>query len=113
MAASSSMFAGDDKSIAVTVTDGSTGAAVALTGATATWALATAPGTAALVTKTSADGDIAIGGDDANVVTVTLEPTDTAALDGVYIHELQLVDGASKTHTVYQGTIYVRGDIIT
>ena len=109
--AGSSMYSGDDKSIAVTVTDPS-GAAVTLTGATASWALATAPGATPLVTKTSTDGEIAIGGDDDNVVTVTLEPADTAALGGVYLHELQLVDGAAKTHTVYQGTLHVRGDII-
>jgi len=109
--AGSRMYSGDDKSIAVTVTDPD-GAAVTLTGATATWALATAPGAAPLVTKTSGDGEIAIGGDDANVVTVTLEPADTATLGGVYLHELQLVDGANKTHTVYQGTLYVQGDII-
>lgn len=111
--AASSMYSGDNVSIAVTVTDSSTGAAVDLTGASMSWALAAAPGETALVTKTSADGDITVGGASSNVATVALEPADTAALDGVYIHELQLVDGASKTHTVYQGTIYVRGDIIT
>lgn len=111
--AQSSMYSGDSVPIAVTVTDSETGAAVDLTGATATWALATKPGDTPLATKTSGDGDITIGGDDSNVVTVTLEPADTAALDGLYLHEVQLVDGAGAVHTVYQGTIYVRGDIIT
>ena len=111
--ATSSMYSGDSVSIAVTVTDSTTGAAVNLTGATMTWALATAPGATALVTKTSTDGDITVSGVSSNVATVALEPADTAALSGVYHHELQVIDGASAVYTVYQGTLYIRADVVT
>ena len=111
--AGSSMYSGDTVSIAVTVTDSTTGAAVNLTGASMTWALATAPGATALVTKTSADGDITVGGAGSNVATVALEPTDTATLTaGVYTHELQVTDGGGNVYTVYQGRLLVQGDVV-
>lgn len=111
--AGSSMYSGDSVSIAVTVTDSSTGAAVNLTGATMTWALADTAGATARLTKTSADGDITVGGASSNVATVTLTAADTAGLAGVYVHELQVVDGDGKTYTVYQGTLRITPDVVT
>jgi hypothetical protein len=111
--AASSMYSGDSVSIAVTVTDSTTGAAVNITGATMTWALATAPGTTPLLTKTSGDGDITVSGASSNVATVALAPADTAALNGVYHHELQIVDGGGNKYTVYQGSIYILADMVT
>jgi len=108
----SSMYSGDSVSIAVTVTDSTTGAAVNLTGATLTWALATAPGSTATLTKTSTAGDITVGGAGSNVATVALQPADTASLGGLYTHELQVVDGAAAVYTLYQGELYIMGDVI-
>lgn len=111
--ATSSMYSGDSVSIACTVTDSATGAAVVLTGASMSWALATSPGATALVTKTSADGDITVGGAGSNVATVALEPADTATVaPGVYTHELQITDGSGNVYTVYQGSLYLRGDVV-
>lgn len=111
--ATSSMYSGDSVSIAVTVTDSTTGAAVNLTGATLTWALATAPGATALLTKSSTDGDITVSGASSNIATVALEPADTAILGGVYTHELQGVDGAGAVYTMYQGELYIMADVVT
>lgn len=109
----SSMYSGDSVSIAVTVTDSTTGAAVNLTGATLTWALATAPGATATLTKTSGAGEITVSGASSNVATVALQPADTAGLGGLYTHELQVVDGASAVYTVYQGELLILTDVVT
>ena len=109
----SSMYSGDSVSIAVTVTDSVTGAAVNLTGAAMSWALATAPGATPLLTKTSGAGEITVSGASNNVATVALAPADTAELTGVYHHELQIVDGGGNKYTVYQGELYILADMVT
>lgn len=104
----SSMYAGDSQPVQITVTDSGTGAAADLTGCALTWMLAVAPGGTALVTKTSAGGDIAVSGAGSNIVTVSLEPADTDALEpGVYYHELKVVDLAAQVHTAVQDKLQI------
>lgn len=107
------MYSGDSTPIQVTVTDSETGAAVVLTGAAMTWALTRAPGTTPVLTKTSGAGEITVGGAGNNVATVTLGPTDTATLEGLFIHELQVTDGSGNVFTVFQQHLYIKGDVVT
>lgn len=101
-----SMVSGDDKTLSITVTD-SAGDAVDLTGASASWALGK-QGQAALVIKTGTISAPATG-----VVTIALEPADTAALAGNYYHEMQVTDASGNVSTVAAGAVYIRADMVT
>jgi hypothetical protein len=85
------------------------GDAVTVTGGSATYKIADTPYSTALVTKTSAAGDITLAG---STVTVTLEPADTEDLDGIYYHELEVIDGGANEYTGFSGAIVVRRNLI-
>lgn len=110
MAQDFTMYSGDTKNLAFTVSD-SAGSAVNLTGATATWTLSTSADSAATVTKTSGAGDITYSGDNTEIATVALAGSDTASLSGVYYHELQITDASSNVSTT-SGTAIILADNI-
>lgn len=90
-------FKGDDFAINFTIED--VGDAE---GFDASWKLDSTP---QVVKTTAVDGGITIEG---NVVTVTLEKDDTVGLDdGVYTHELQLLD-SDEGGVVAHGTFDLR-----
>jgi hypothetical protein len=66
-------------------------AAINLSGATVTWYLKRKVSDAALITKTGS-----ITGAASGIFTVTLTDTDTAGLDGTYLHEAKIVDASGN-----------------
>lgn|SRR5690606_34993416 len=98
------MTSGDTKRLRVTITD-SDGVEVDVTGATIIYVIADSQ---ERVRKATGDG-ITIDG---AVVTVTLDPADTAELAGVYAHEMQIVDGAGQVQTVFTGQMSIAKDLI-
>ena len=106
------MVAGDQKNIAVAVTD-STGGAVDLTGHVVKWALAREPKNIAIVSKSSTVGTtvIEITNSTAGLLTVKLVAADTDALKGVYYHEIQSADTAGNLSTVLSGHITILRDL--
>lgn len=105
MAQNFSMISGDTKRLEVTIQDAD-GAEVDVTGAAVTYVIADS---AVRVAKTTDDG-ITIDG---AVVTVTLDPADTAELAGVYAHEMQITDPSGNVGTVMIGEVSIAKDIIT
>ena len=101
---------GDSRRLQFTVTDAA-GAAVDLTGATITWALATKLGGTTLLTKTIGAG-ITVNGASAGQFYVAVDPADTASLAGTYYHEAEVVDALANKATVAVGTLTVIQDQI-
>ena len=102
-----SMQGGDSKTIEVTLVDAA-GVPVDVTGATITYRIAAAPHNTALVTKTTGGNGVTIA---ASVVTIVLAPDDTADLNGVYHHELEVVDANDNVATAFRGYVIVEGDL--
>jgi len=94
------MASGDTKYLDYTITMTGT-----LSGCTAKWVLY--KGSTVVITKTTTAG-ISITGD--TTLRVTLSPTDTASLAGVYKHELQITDGSGNVCTVAVGTSTIKAD---
>jgi len=89
------------------VTD-SQGGAFDLTGAAAiAWQLACSAGSAAPAVSKSLGAGIAITDGPNGVFTVMLDPSDTAALSGLYYHEAEVTDGAGNRSTVLTGVATV------
>lgn len=106
-------YAGDTYSIAVTITDEVTAAAVDVSAAAISWTLSRTPGGAALLTKTKSAGQIAVSGASNNIATVTIAAGDTADLSGTYYHEMQVTDASSNVFTVVQERLVVQPETIT
>ena len=107
MANDFTMYQGDSKTIAYSVVDGD-GAAVDVSGASVTFAIARNLETTAVLTKTSATSAVVVSG---SSVTVTLSAADTAALFGLYFHELQITDSSGNVSTT-RGMVNVEDTVI-
>ncbi|WP_337102340.1 hypothetical protein [Paenibacillus sp. YIM B09110] len=93
------MFAGDTKSVTVTV------AGVDLTGSTVKWAAKKSIYNAEPdVYKDTTDG-ITLA--DEGKFVIALEPEDTAALSGTYYHEAEVTDATGNVSTVLSGKITI------
>lgn len=99
------MHSGDTLVATIPITDGD-GAPVDLTGASATYRIVSGDNTQVHVTKTESDGLVLAG----STVTLTLSPADTAALSGIYYHEMEITDTAGNVSTVLAGTLTIRKD---
>lgn len=88
-----SIFAGNTKSITVTVDD-----AASLTGATIEFNIKKNENSNAILTKTN----VSVSG---NTITITLNPTDTENFSGSYYHECVLTDQYGNVSTLSVGTI--------
>jgi hypothetical protein len=99
------MVQGETKILIYNVVD-EDGTAVNVTGATCTWELTRYEGGVAILTKTTSD-DITVSG---TTIEVELTATDTAALEGLYHHELTIVDTADNTSKPV-GTLLVTAQI--
>ena len=104
------MRSGDSKKLNITVTDGA-GAAKDLTGATMIWRLAVRKHATSEISKATASG-IAFVSEVSGIAQVTIDPADTAGLDGDYYHEAQVTDSSGDIETVMVGTATIIGDHI-
>lgn len=103
------LVSGDTLALEIVITD-PTGAAVDLTTAAAiTWLLIDRRTRQPVITKTLADG-ITVGEIYQNVIIVNLAPADSAALAGLYAHELEVRDHAGGVWTPVQGMAQVAAD---
>lgn len=105
------MYAGDDKTLEVSVTDRN-GDAVTITSATIEWRATKRFGKTAALTKTTSSG-ISITSGSGGVFQITLTDTDTESLEGVYYHEAQITFSGGAIATVMQGMMEVRKVVIT
>lgn len=103
------MVSGDDKTLSVSCVDNN-GDAVTVTGGSASYEIATSVhASTPSISKTSTAGEITLSG---STITITLEPDDTADLDGEYYHELQVTDASGNVYTGFSGTVIIRKDLI-
>jgi len=108
MATDFSMYSGDSKSLAITITD-SDGVAVDLTGATVKYAIAaSATATTKLVSKQTGGLGITTA---SNVATVPLVPADTASLAGIYYQECEVTDTSGNVSTALVGTVVIASEV--
>lgn len=102
------MWSGDNKDVIYTVTNG-TGASKDLTGTSVVWVLSEDPSSGSLVKRSTDSGSgITIAG---CTFTVSLSPTDTSSLAGLYYHESQVRDGTSDISTVAVGHVKINRDL--
>lgn len=99
---------GDDFTFEVPVLDGENGAPLDLTGAALRWLLAAAAtDTVPLIEKTVSGGGVTITDSAGGLVVVTLAPADTASLNGIFHHELEVILGG-RIYTVMTGEATIR-----
>lgn len=96
-----SMRAGDSRVLEITVRNAE-GNAVDLTGATVTWQASTEPFGAPSIEKNAVVTNAAQG-----ILSVTLDPADTAALAGQYFQVAVVVDEQQNRSTVYLGIMSI------
>lgn len=111
MSSDFSMYAGDDKTIEVSVTD-KNGDAVDITSATIEWRAAKSHNKTAAVTKTTSSG-ISITNGAGGVFQITLTDSDTEDLVGSYYHEAQVTFSSGLIATVLTGLMNVNAVLIT
>jgi len=105
-------ISGDSQKLIITVQDADNApAAKNLTGATITWALARSRGSAPLITKTVGSG-ITVTDAANGALEVAIAPADTATIDGVHYHELEVVDSAGNKSTAVYGLVIIHPDSI-
>jgi len=110
-----SMYQGDDFSLLITISDTEeiSGLADLSAFTSITWALSKSDHGSAVLSKTAGAAEITVVGDPLDgVVNVVLLPEDTLTKSGVFRHEMQLVDGDGKTHTVLVGKFTILPTII-
>ena len=105
MATDFTMFAGDDKTLTVTVLDPD-GDAVNITAATIKWQCARSLGKASAISKTTSSG-ITITSASGGIFTVALEDTDTEDLSANYQHEAEVTFADGTISTVLSGTMKI------
>jgi len=103
-------FVGEDKQLQFTILD-EAGAAVNITGWSINFAVATSPGAAALVSKSTASG-IALTTPASGILTVTIADTDTDAIaSGRYVYALKRMDNNTETVLAF-GDVLLQGSAI-
>lgn len=100
-----SMYAGDTKTLTVTVKDAD-GDAVAITSATIAWQALESIGEDIAISKSTASG-IAITSASGGIFTVSIVAGDTSFMSGDYYHEAQITFSDSSVMTVLTGTMTV------
>ena len=108
-----SMMSGDDKLISAS-TSGSDGGAHDLTSATIKWTLQVPSnmGSGSSISKQTGGSGIAFTDASAGKFEITLDAADTASIVGTFNHEAEAFDSASKTATLFKGTMKIVGDVI-
>jgi len=108
-----SMMSGDTKLISAS-TSGSDGGVYDLTNATIKYTLQvpTNVGSGSSITKQTGGSGIAFTDASAGKFEITLDAADTASIVGTFNHEAEAFDSASKTATLFTGSMKIVGDII-
>jgi len=98
-----SMKAGNSKTLSVPITNDA-GSSIDVSGAASiVWTLAESRYSEPLLEKTLADGVSVV----TSTVSVDLAPEDTAGLDGLFYHQLQITDGSGGESTVLVGVVSI------
>lgn len=105
------MFSGDTKTLAVSVTEESDNSPTNIENATVAWKVARSLKTAAVISKSTSSG-ITITSGTLGLLEITLDPADTASLSGDYMHELQITFQDGEVATVMKGVMTVEPDLI-
>lgn len=100
------MYQGDTKSLVFTVTDDA-GAPKNITGATVRWVLQRWVTDSTPILDKGVGTGIALTTPLSGVLTVTLTPADTLALQGDFWHELEITDTSTNVSTVSTGQITI------
>jgi hypothetical protein len=106
-----SMFAGDSKTLSVSVTEQADGAPTNITGATISWQAVRSLRKTVVITKSTSDG-ITISSGSGGTFDITLDPSDTASLRGDYYHEAQITFTTGEVSTVLRGVMTVEPALI-
>jgi len=104
------MYAGDDKTLIVTVKDRN-GDAVVITSATIKWQASRSQGKASVISKTTSSG-ITISDGPNGVFEITIDDTDTEDLKGLYYHEAEVTFADGSISTVMAGTMRINPVLI-
>lgn len=111
MATDFTMYAGDHKTLRISVLDGD-GDAASLVGVTALrWQLALGYNRNILISKSLGDG-VTVTDAAGGIFTVDLVRADTEALKGNYVHEAEVVDADGDIATVIFGRATIKGTVI-
>lgn len=94
------IYEGDDLVIEFLILD-EDGNTVDLTGYSASWG---AYGSDTTIFKSTGNGNVTIG---SGTVEVTVDAIDTVDFDGVYRHELRLIDASTKSRVAASGTLTI------
>jgi hypothetical protein len=104
-----SMFAGDTKTIRVTVTD-VTGAPKDITGASITWAMQIIYGVD--IKKSTTDGTIEIVNAVGGLYDISVIPSDTEGFaQGFYQHQSEVLDNDGISEVVLSGTVTINNSL--
>jgi hypothetical protein len=109
------MYSGDSRVLAFTITEANGTTPINLTGAVVAWACARKLSGGFSTTPTLSKeigAGITIIAAIAGTLEVALAPADTASLVGRYYHELQVTDAAGNVSTVATGTLTITKDLI-
>ncbi|MDP2234959.1 MAG: hypothetical protein Q8J88_00875 [Bacteroidales bacterium] len=103
------MWKGDDRIIQVTIEDASD-----VSGFTAKWHMAVDVNSPKLITKTSASGTITFNGNKVLISLSSAETKDsvTAIPEGMYYHELELIDAQNKKAIAASGIIDLKKTLV-
>lgn len=99
------MYAGDDRTLIVTVLDRD-GDAVVITSATIKWQASRSKGKTASISKTTSSG-ITISDGPNGVFEITIDAADTENLKGLYYHEAEVTFADGSISTVMAGTMRI------
>lgn len=105
------MFAGDTKTLQVTVKD-ENGDAVDLTGASIRWQASRSVNKRPADLEKSVGDGITITDATAGRFDVTLDSADTEDLRGDFYHEAEVIDASGNVSTVFTGTLTIEPTLI-
>lgn len=103
------IVSGDTVRLPVSVMDDS-GNALNIAGASIEWVLAKHAGADPVITKSTADGSVALTDAEGGEFQVTVAPEDTADYAGTWYHEIELTDTDGNVSTILSGTFEIRED---
>lgn len=96
------MYAGDSKYIDVTTLDADNGGVLDITGCSITYIIYKQSTKNIVITKTVGSG-ITLTDPSNGRFRITLSPSDTQSMKGIYNHEAELVDLSSNISTLFTG----------
>lgn len=104
------VYAGEIRSVVVTVTNNNDRAVEDLTGASVSWKVKS--GTTSILSKSVGSGITLASDPTTGVFTISLQAADTSSLSGVYSHEARVTLADGTIATVSVGRFVVRPTLI-